>query len=122
MVSAPARVLAAWMAARSVQLPAPSSQTPSPWLVSMASAVELTMNPSVDGGVVVETDAVMGNGDGGISVSAAAGFTVGFAEGVGLDVGVCVASVHAPIKKFRARNTAMKGTVLILSSRGLRNE
>ena len=52
-----------------------------------------------------------------MGVSAAAGFAVGFAEGAGLDVGVGVASfVQAPIKKVKASDTAMKGTVLTLSS------
>ena len=51
------------------------------------------------------------NVEGGVGVSAAAG------EGAGFDVGVGVASFsQAPIKKVKASNTAMKATILILSS------
>src|SRR2546421_10261456 len=43
MVSVPGVALACWMAARKVQLPAPSLQTPSAVLLSAPSPVELTV-------------------------------------------------------------------------------
>ena len=43
IVSAPEKALASMMAARSVQLPVPSSQTPSPGFASVASTGDVTV-------------------------------------------------------------------------------
>ena len=46
ITSAPARALASWMAARSVQAPPAVAQTPLPGLASLASAVLSTVKPA----------------------------------------------------------------------------